>query len=324
MTIFRKKVVTIREKEKNPNVRILEHEVAKGVTGQKQAVRKIITAVYMSKYLNSIRNNILIVGDKGIAKRIITKAAMKLNIPIVCEKYYALNSNIIVKLLEKTDYNIKAAERGIIVIEDIDRKVDNASVIESFINFLESSEINVQIMYGGKQVIAPFSTKHLMLIFLGEFYGLKKIRNRRVNNSSGFGFGRKESSELVPVRILKQDIAQYEVPEEIMDKIDAIVEMNNPTKQEIVARLKKSKASIFSKYQNELQKRGVELLFDDKIFGKIAESSLKADRGGKETSSIVNYVFENIIYDVLASPGKYKKCEMSLDIIEDNTKYKLS
>lgn len=324
MTIFRKKVVTIKEKERIPNVRSLENEIAKGIIGQSQAVRKITTAIYRSKYFKSIRNNILIVGDKGVAKRIIKKVVMKLNIPIVCEKYYALNSNIIVKLLEKTNYNFDVAERGIIVIEDIDRKVDNASVMENFINFIESSEINVQIIYGGKQIIEPFSTKHLMLIFLGEFDGLKKIRDRRVNNSSGYGFGRKEACESVPGRILKQDIAQYEIPEEVIDKIDAVVEMNNPTKQQIVARLKKSKISIFRKYQNEIQRRGVELTFDDKIFETIAESSLKVDTSGKETSGIVNYIFENVIYDVLANPGKFKKCEMSLDIVKDNTKYKLS
>ena len=138
------------------------------------------------------------------------------------------------------------------------------------------------------------------------------------------GFGEKVKSTSEDARITKQDIADFDIPEEVLDKIDIIVEMDRPSKEQISTRLNKSKISAFRKYQKELAKKGVSLAFDERIFDVIAESSLKSDKGGKDVIGTINYIFENITYDVLTNPGKFKKCEISLDIVKDNTKYKLS
>ena len=114
------------------------------------------------------------------------------------------------------------------------------------------------------------------------------------------------------------------MPEEFIGRIDTIVEMNELNKENLALILKKSKLSIFRKYQSALRERGIALTYNGKLFEKIAEKSLSVDTGARELSNTVNYIFENIMYDVLAYPTKFKNCKLSLEIVEDNTKYELS
>lgn len=114
------------------------------------------------------------------------------------------------------------------------------------------------------------------------------------------------------------------MPKEFVGRIDTIIEMNKLTKQNLSLILKKSKLSIFRRYQTELKQKGVLLSYNGKLFECIAEKSLTIDTGARELSNTVNYMFENIVYDILANPNKFKKCTLNLDIVNDNTKYELS
>ena len=114
------------------------------------------------------------------------------------------------------------------------------------------------------------------------------------------------------------------MPEEFVGRVDTIIEMNKLTKKDLALILKKSKLSIFRRYQAELRKMGISLSYKGELFDRIAEQSLTLDTGARELSNTVNYMFENILYDVLMSPNKYKKCTLDLEIVQDNTKYELS
>lgn len=109
-----------------------------------------------------------------------------------------------------------------------------------------------------------------------------------------------------------------------VDHIGSIVEMNELTKKDLALILKKSELSIFKRYQNELSNMGITLIYNDDLFESIAEKSLVLDTGARELSNTVNYMFENIVFDVLSNPNKYKKCILDSEIAQDNTKYTLS
>ena len=314
MTIFRKKAIVVKQRESVPDIKTVEKKASSVVIGQNKAVRQIVTAICKTKSFETVKSNLLVVGNQVDAKKILRSVAKSMNIPYVQAKYYTLDNNIVCKILENANYDLEVAQKGIIVIEDIDKEVNIISAMENLVNFLETTEITVQMNYGRDKVVVPFKTKNLMIVFLGNFDGIKQIRDRRKNKTS-MGFGDKTKPSDEPSRITKQDITDYYIPEEVLDKIDLIVEMDNPSKEQISTRLNKSKASVFRKYQNEI---------DEKIFDLIAQSSLTSNEWGKEVSGTINYIFENITYDVLANPGKFKKCEISLDIVNDNTKYKLS
>ena len=124
-------------------------------------------------------------------------------------------------------------------------------------------------------------------------------------------------------RTLKKDLNKYGFPEEFVGRIDTIIEMNNLTKQDLMMILKKSKLSVFRRYEKQLKKKGIELEYSEEIFEKIAEKSLSLDTGARELSNTVNYIFENILYDVLANPKRFKTCKLDSEIVNDNTKYEM-
>lgn len=98
----------------------------------------------------------------------------------------------------------------------------------------------------------------------------------------------------------------------------------NLQKKDLALILKKSELSIFKRYQNELSNMGITLIYNDDLFESIAEKSLVLDTGARELSNTVNYMFENIVFDVLSNPNKYKKCILDTEIAQNNTKYTLS
>ena len=170
-----------------------------------------------------------------------------------------------------------------------------------------------------------FDTKNIIIIFLGAFSGLDKIRDKRLNtNELGFSTMNETNREKQKTRFLKQDLVEYGMTEEFVGRIGTIVEMNKLTKQDLLLILKKSKLSIFRRYQAELRGRNIQLSYNEKLFESIAEESLALDTGAREISNTVNYIFENIMYDIFANPNKYKKCTLDLDIVHDNTKYRMS
>lgn len=126
------------------------------------------------------------------------------------------------------------------------------------------------------------------------------------------------------MQYLKQDLVKYGLPEEFVGRIDTIVEMNTLGEQELVDILVRSKLSIFRRYEDELKRLGIKLKYDKEIFQLIAQASLELDTGARELSNTVNQIFEHIIYEILANPGKYTKCRLLPGIVEDNTKYQLS
>ena len=147
-----------------------------------------------------------------------------------------------------------------------------------------------------------------------------KARERKKTNETWRG----EKINQQKSKFTKQDLVAYGMPEEFVGRIDTIVEMNELNKENLALILKKSKLSIFRKYQRALREKGITLTYKGELFERIAEKSLSIDTGARELSNTVNYIFENIMYDILSQPTKYKNCELSLDIVEDNTKYKLS
>ena len=154
---------------------------------------------------------------------------------------------------------------------------------------------------------------------------MNKIRDKRLNkNPLGFVENSSQEKDVQSSRFLKQDLVEYGMPEEFVGRIDTIIEMNKLTKHDLAVILRKSKLSIFKKYQAELSEKGIKLEYDVRLFELIAEKSLALDTGARELSNTVNYIFENILYDVLANPNKYTKCKLLLEIVEDNTKYELS
>lgn len=329
------------KRKKIPEIKTVEKLVLQSIIGQDKQVRQIITAIYRAINFRSIKSNVLIIGNSGTGKtETIRQIAKRLHIPYTIEDatkytqegYYGADVNdMIYNLLENAKMDVESAQNGLIVIDEIDKKaghethdVSGTEVLKSLLKIIEGTRIKIPCPDDPfSEVMMDFDTKNIIIIFLGAFSGLDKIRDKRLNtNPLGFTVSTEVNKE--KTRFLKQDLVEYGMPEEFVGRIDTIVEMNKLTKEDLAVILRKSNLSIFRRYQKELREKGISLSYSGKLFERIAEESLQLDTGARELSNTVNYMFENIMYDVLANPNKYEKCTLDLEIVHDNTKYELS
>lgn len=331
---------SFRKRKKAPDIRTVERNVLQYIIGQDKQVRQIITSIYRAINFKSIKANVLIIGNSGTGKTAtIEQVAKRLRIPYTIEDatkytqegYYGADVNdMIYNLLENAGNDFERAQKGIIVIDEIDKKagheehdVSGTEVLKSLLKIIEGTRIKIPNPDDPfSEEMIDFDTRNIIIIFMGAFSGMDKIRDKRLNtNQLGFVDNKDNTNDSTKSRFLKQDLVKYGMPEEFVGRIDTIIEMNKLTKQDLTLILRKSKLSIFKRYQAELQQKGISLAYDEKLFELIAEESLALDTGARELSNTVNYIFENIIYDVLANPGKFTKCKLDLDIVNDNTKY---
>lgn len=331
------------KRKKVPNIKSVERNVLQCIMGQDKQVRQIITAICRAINFKTIKANVLVVGSSGTGKtETIRQIAKRLNIPYTIEDatkytqegYYGADvDDMVYNLIENANMDIERAQNGMIVIDEIDKKagheehdVSGTEVLKSLLKIIEGTRIKIPSpdnLFDEEMI--DFDTKNIIIVFLGAFSGLEKIRDKRLNtNPLGFTSMNNVKEEKQKSRFLKQDLVEYGMPEEFVGRIDTIIEMNKLTKQDLALILKKSKLSIFRRYQAELKQRGITLSYHGKLFECIAEESLALDTGARELSNTVNYIFENIMYDIFANPDRYKKCTLDLDIVHDNTKYELS
>lgn len=339
---------SVRHRKSLPSLLNVERDVKQYIIGQDEAVRKIITSIYRARSFKSIKANVLVIGGSGTGKtETVKQVAKRMNVPYTIEDatkytqegYYGCDPiEMVYNLIREADYDLEAAERGIIVIDEIDKKagtsgedrdVSGVEVLKSLLKIIEGTTVKVPLYDGAEEFaddddMVDFDTKNIVIIFMGAFSGLEKIRDKRLNtNKLGFSVSSTTKPEKSDSRFLKQDLVKYGMPEEFVGRIDTIVEMNKLTKENLTSILKDSKLSIFRRYQTELKRKGIELQYHKKMFEQIAEQSLSLDTGARELSNTVNYIFENIMYEVLANPKKYHRCILKDGIVYDNTKYEL-
>lgn len=333
------------EEVKLPNIQYIEKCVLKYIVGQDEPVRQIITAIYKSLMFRQLKSNLLIVGHSGTGKtETLIQILKRLRLPYTIEdatKYTqegfrgADVERMILHLYQNAGKDLPKAQNGVIVIDEIDKKAGKRSFGERDISGVEVLNSLLKIIEGTKvkiNVNEDFDTSNVMIVLVGAFSGLDKIREERLNvHQVGF-LTPDVSKEAKDTRILKQDLIKYGLPEEFVGRIGTIVEMNKLGEKELASILRESNLSIFRRYQKELKQRGIILCYDGKLFERIAKKSLSLDTGARELTNTVNYIFEGIMYEVLSNPDKYQKCEhtsyrkctLFLDIVDDNTRYEIS
>ena len=213
----------LKKKERVPDIKNVEKDVLQCIMGQDKPVRQIITAIYRAINFKSIKSNILIIGNSGTGKtETIKQIAKRLRIPYTIEDatkytqegYYGADvEEMIYNLIENANHNIERAQNGIIVIDEIDKKagheahdVSGTEVLKSLLKIIEGTKMKVPKDNDPFGELVDFDTKNIIIVFLGAFSGLEKIRDKRLNtNSLGFVAKRPESEEQ-QVHFLKQDL----------------------------------------------------------------------------------------------------------------------
>ena len=335
---------------KLPTLCDLESTVNDTVIGQEQIVKSICTKIYEGICFPNIKNNIFIVGKSGTGKtEIVRQIANNLEFPLVVEDATRFTQEgyvgasvdeMIYDMIREANNNISLAQRGIIFVDEIDKKankyanysdISKGDVLKSLLKIMEGTKVQIDNPNfwenpAKNELSISFDTSNLIFIFGGAFEGIDKIRDKRLKQSSGIGFSSIEEKAIVINNnsfksFTKEDLIEYGMPTEFIGRITNIYETNNLDESNLVKILANSKGSIFKKYEAIFKAADIQLEYPKTLFLNIAQKAKMYPTGARELNSQVSYIFEGIIYDLLNNKKDYKKCVLEEGILNDNKKY---
>jgi ATP-dependent Clp protease ATP-binding subunit ClpX len=326
------------------------------VVGQEQAKRSLSVAVYnhykrvqmMQSDENDIelqKSNILLLGPTGCGKTLLAQTLAKiLNVPFAIADATALTEagyvgedveNILLKLIQAADYDVKKAETGIIYIDEVDkiaRKADNPSITrdvsgegvqQALLKILEGTTASVPPQGGRKhphQEFLSIDTTNVLFICGGAFANLDKVIERRIGHQ-GVGFGaaiqskeQRDTGEIFE-HCLPEDLIQYGLIPEFIGRLPVMSAIHQLSRDELMQILTEPRNALVKQFQRFFQFDGIELVFGEEALHSIADRALERETGARGLRSIIEEVLLEVQFE-LPSRRDVRKCVVTRDTIE--------
>jgi ATP-dependent Clp protease ATP-binding subunit ClpX len=324
------------------------------VVSQEESKRTLAVAVY--NHYKRVRmgmddgevelqkSNILLLGPTGCGKTLLAQTLARiLNVPFAIADATALTEagyvgedveNILLKLIQAADFDIKKAETGIIYIDEVDkiaRKADNPSITrdvsgegvqQALLKILEGTVASVPPQGGRKhphQEFLSIDTTNILFICGGAFAGLDKIIERRIGkNTVGFGADirsrmSEESAELLG-QVMPEDLMGFGLIPEFVGRLPVISAVHQLTREDLVEILVEPKNALVKQYQRFFGYDSIELVFTEDALWEIADHALVRETGARGLRSIIELALLDVMFE-LPSRTDVTKCVITKETI---------
>lgn len=337
------------DKDALPKPIEIKSHLDKYVIGQETAKKFLSVAVYnhykrigqVDDGIDIEKSNIILVGRTGTGKTLLAKTIAKyLHVPftivdatVLTEAGYVGEDieSLLTRLLQASDYNVKAAERGIVFIDEIDkiaRKGDNPSITrdvsgegvqQGLLKLLEGAIVNVPPQGGRKhpdQKMIPVDTKNILFICGGAFDGIeRKIGNRLNTKSVGYAAA-KSADEIDQENLLQyiapQDLKSFGLIPEIIGRLPVLTHLEPLDREALIRILTEPQNAITKQYQKLFQFDNVKLSFDKQALEYIVDKAIEYKLGARGLRSLLETIMMDAMYETPSSQRKTLKVSRTM------------